>query len=89
MSLRVHALPSLQPEPSSFAGLLQMPVVGSHTPALWHWSEAVQVTGFVPTQAPPWQESVSVQALLSLHAVPFGLAGVLHAPVAGLQVPTS
>jgi hypothetical protein len=30
----------------------------------------VQTTGLLPAQAPPWHESLSVQALLSLQAVP-------------------
>src|SRR5206468_393724 len=40
-----------------------------------------------PVHTPPWQVSVCVQALPSLHAVLSLLAGSEHAPVAGLQVP--
>jgi len=47
----------------------------------------VQVTGFAPLQLPPWQVSVCVQALVSLHAVPSGLAGFEQLPVVGLQTP--
>src|SRR5438552_1129894 len=38
---------------------------------------------------PAVQWSAAVQALPSSHAVPSGLAGSEHAPVAGLQVPGS
>src|SRR5207247_1165350 len=63
------------------------PVAGLQVPAVWHWSEAVHTTGFVPTHAPAWQVSVCVQALPSSQGAPLGLAGLLQAPVAGLQVP--
>src|SRR5438874_759617 len=66
-----------------------MPVDGLHVPTSWHWSWAVQVTGFVPVQVPAWHVSVRVHALLSSHVVPFGLAGFEHAPVDGLHVPAS
>src|SRR5438552_3718383 len=87
MSVSVQALPSLQAVPSALAGLLQAPVAGLQVPAVWHWSEAVHTTGFVPTQAPAGQVSVRVQALPSLQGAPSALAGLLHAPVAGWQVP--
>src|SRR5438093_191851 len=86
-SVRVQALPSLQPVPLGLAGLLQAPVAGSQVPAVWHWSAAVHTTGFAPTQAPAWQVSLCVHALASLQLVPLGLAGLLQAPVAGSQVP--
>jgi len=38
-------------------------------------------------QVPFWQVSVCVQTLPSLQAVPFGFAGLEHAPLAGLHVP--
>ena len=50
-------------------------------------SLAEQVTGLPPVQVPDWQVSVCVQALPSLHAVPFALAGFEQAPVDGSQVP--
>src|SRR5207247_8708044 len=59
-SERVHALPSSQGAPSGLAGLLQVPVAGLQVPAVWHWSEAVHATGFVPTHAPAWQDWVRV-----------------------------
>src|SRR5215813_9370574 len=87
VSAWVQAFPSLQLVPSAFAGLEQMPVCGSQVPALWHWSVVVQVTGFVPTQAPAWQESLWVQALPSLQLVPSAFAGFEQVPVCGSQVP--
>src|SRR5438046_8519389 len=64
----------------------QLPVAGSHVPAGWHWSRAVQVTG-LPAQLPLWQVSVCVQALPSLHAVPSVAVGMEQLPVAGSHVP--
>src|SRR5439155_1876764 len=58
-------------------------------PAAWHWSEAVQTTGFEPVQLPLWQVSVCVQALPSLHAVPLLAFGLEHRPVAVSQVPAT
>ncbi len=87
VSLCVQALPSLQGAPLDLTGLLQVPVAGLQVPAEWHWSEAVHTTGFVPTQAPAWQVSLCVQSLPSSQGAPLDLAGLLHAPVAGLQVP--
>src|SRR3989454_15385 len=87
VSVCVQALPSSQGTPSALAGLLQVPVAGLQVPAVWHWSEAVHTTGFVPTQAPAWQVSVCVQSLPSSQGAPLDLAGLLQAPVAGLQVP--
>ena len=49
----------------------------------------MQTTGFDPVQIPAWHVSACVQALLSLHAVPFAAAGFEHAPVAGLHVPAT
>jgi hypothetical protein len=37
--------------------------------------------------APVWHVSVCVHGLPSLHAVPFGLAGLLHWPVLESHVP--
>src|SRR5438552_18563121 len=68
-------------------GLLQVPVAGSQVPAVWHWSEAVHPTGFVPTQTPAAQISVCVHALPSVQGVPSAWAGLVQAPVAGSQVP--
>src|SRR2546427_438105 len=82
----MSAVQSLQP---AIAGLEQLPVAGSHVPATWHWSRAAQVTGLLPTQLPLWQVSVCVQALASLHGVPFVAVGLEQLPVAGLHVPAT
>src|SRR5438034_50781 len=87
LHVSVPILPSSQGAPSDLAGLLQAPVAGLQVPAEWHWSEAVHTTGFVPAQAPAWQVSLCVHALPSSQGAPLGLAGLLHAPVAGLHVP--
>lgn len=68
----VQAFPSLHDAPSGLVGFEQRPVEESHVPALWHWSLAVQTTGFEPVQVPAWHVSVRVHALPSLHAVPSG-----------------
>src|SRR5213076_1167019 len=87
VSVCVQPLPSSQRAPLGRAGLLQVPDVGSQVPAVWHWSAAVHTTGSAPTQAPASQVSLCVHALASLQLVPLGLAGLLQAPVAGLQTP--
>jgi len=48
----VQALPSLQVEWSGRTGFEQAPVVGLQVPAVWHWSDATQVTGVPATQPP-------------------------------------
>src|SRR5438552_3285026 len=88
VSAVVHALPSLQAVPLATGGFEQAPVSGLQVPTVWHWSGAGQTTA-VPWQTPPWQLSAVVQALPSLHAVPFGAGGFEHVPVAGSQVPAS
>src|SRR5436309_680749 len=75
--------------PLGLAGFEHVPVAGLEVPAAWHWSGALQVTGFVPVHAPAWQVSLRVHALASSHAVPLGFAGLEHVPVAGSQVPAS
>src|SRR5439155_319182 len=84
-----QALPSLQAVPLAAAGLEHCPVEGLHVPATWHWSEAMQVTGFEPTHIPLWQLSVCVQASPSLQLVPLGAVGLEHCPVDGSQVPAT
>src|SRR5436190_291761 len=81
-SLWVQASPSVQAVPFGLSGLEQVPLAGSQTPATWHWSSAVQTTGFAPTQPPAWQESLWVQASPSVQAVPFGLSGLEQTPLA-------
>src|SRR5436309_4806064 len=41
----VHELPSSHRVPSGAFTFEHTPVVGRQTPAKWHWSEAVQMTG--------------------------------------------
>jgi hypothetical protein len=65
-----------------------MPVAGLQVPTAWHWSDAVQITGFVPVQVPDWQVSVKVQASASSQGVSSGRSGLEHRPVPGSQVPT-
>ena len=49
----VHELPSWHRVPFVFADPLeQFPVAGLHVPALWHWSDAWQTTGLLPTHCP-------------------------------------
>jgi hypothetical protein len=47
------------------------------------------LTGLAPVQMPAWHVSVRVQALPSLHVLPFGFTGFEHVPVAGSQMPAS
>src|SRR5438093_261412 len=86
-SVRVQASPASHGAPLRLAGLLQTPDAGWQVPAVWHWLAAVHTTGFSPTQAPAWQVSLCVHALASSQLLPLGLAGLLQAPVAGLQTP--
>ena len=48
----------------------------------------MQVTA-VPVQVPLWQASAVVQALPSLHVLPFALFGFEQTPVDGLHVPAA
>ena len=89
VSVCVQALPSLQAVPFGALGFEHVPVAGLHVPATWHWSRAVHVTGLEPVQTPVWHVSVCVQALPSLHAVPFGAAGFEHRPVPVSHVPAT
>jgi hypothetical protein len=88
VSFDVQALPSLHAAPFATAGFEQTPVPVLHVPAVWHWSSAAQATGFAPVHLPAWQVSDRVQALPSLHAVPFAFGTGEQVPFAGLQVPT-
>src|SRR5580765_6873993 len=87
VSVSVQRLPSLQDDPSAFAGFEQVPFAGLQVPATWHWSDATQVTGLAPAQTPAWQLSVCVQASLSLQPAPSAFAGFEQTPLAGLQLP--
>jgi hypothetical protein len=80
LSVCVHPSPSEQVVPSvAFVGVEQTPVVVLHVPATLH-VPAVQVVAGPGVQAPLWQVSPTVQALLSVHVVPFVAAA--HIPVA-------
>jgi len=86
----VQALLSLHVLPFALFGFEHTPVDGSQVPATWHWSSAVQVTVEVGLpQVPFWQVSPDVQALLSLHVLPFALFGFEHAPVVVSHVPAT
>src|SRR5437016_4987262 len=89
VSLRVHAFPSSHMVPLGLVGLEHTPLDGSHTPASWHWSPALQTTGSRPVQTPAWQVSLRVHAFPSSHATPSGLVGLEQTPVAGLHAPAS
>ena len=79
VSVCVHALPSVQAVPLGAFGFEQVPVIGLQTPATWHESLGVQTTGLAPVHTPAWQVDACVQALLSLHAVPFAALVNVHA----------
>ena len=75
--------------PFAAFGFEHVPVPVLHTPATWHWSRALHVTGLAPEHAPDWQVSVCVQPLPSLHAVPFAAFGFEHVPVPVLHTPAT
>jgi hypothetical protein len=75
--------------PSGAFGVEQLPLAGLQLPARWHASLAAHVTGFEPVQTPPWQASVCVHALPSLHVVPSEAAGFEHVPEFGSHVPAT
>jgi hypothetical protein len=52
VSVRVQALPSLQPVPSGASGFEQTPDGAEHVPAVWQASLGVHTTGWVPTHVP-------------------------------------
>ena len=82
----MHALLSVHVVPLATGVPLHVPVAGSHVWALRHWVAPGQVTGLPPVQTPPWQVSVCVHPLLSLHVVPFRAVVLFTQPVAGLQL---
>jgi hypothetical protein len=79
----VHAVPS------GAAGLLHAPVVGSHVPATWQASLAVQVTALDPVQVPLAHANEVKQGLPPVQAVPSDAVGFEQAPVAGSHVPAA
>jgi len=84
----VHAFPSLHEVPSGDTGFTHLPLLGSHVPAVWHWSCAGQMTA-EPAHVPPVQMSTLVQTFPSLHAVPSASGGLEQAPVFGSQLPAA
>ena len=84
----VHALVSLQVVPLALTGFEQVPLEVSQTPAVWHWSCAVQVTTPVVVQTPAWQLSPVVQPLPSVQVAPSVLLGFEQRPDVVSQVPT-
>jgi len=44
--------PPLHDVPLGCSGVVQLPEEGSQTPAVWHWSTAVQITVAPGTQTP-------------------------------------
>ena len=85
----MQGLPSLHDVPFAAFGFEQTPVPVLQTPATWHWSRAVQTTGFEPVQVPDWHVSVCVHALESLQEVPFAAFGFVQTPVPVLQTPAT
>lgn len=85
----VQPLASLHDVPSAAGGFVHCPVVVLQTPATWQASEALQTTGLAPTHAPAEHESTLVQAFPSSHGAPSAFAGLVHAPVSGLQKPAT
>ena len=72
VSVCVHMLPSLHVVPSAaFVAAPQLPSAGLQVDTL-HIG-ALHVFGFEPMHVPFWQVSVCVQALPSLHVVPFAM----------------
>jgi len=76
-SLCEQAFPLSHAAPSALTGLEQ-PVAGSQTPASWHWSCAVHVTGTPPVHTELTHVSFWVQGFRSSHGVPGGLGLCLH-----------
>jgi hypothetical protein len=84
MSPTVQALLSLHDVPSARGRPEHVPVAGLQLSAPWQ-ATAGHETGLLPVQVPAWQASVCVQALLSLHGVPF-VTGVCMQPFTGSQL---
>ena len=52
VALNVQAVPEVHAMPSFAVGFEHTPVLGSHVPAAWHGSDAVQTTGLDPVHVP-------------------------------------
>jgi hypothetical protein len=84
----MHDEPQVPPQGVPLALFIwpQLPFAMLHEPT-WQSSEGAQTTGLLPEQAPAWQTSVCVQALLSLQMVPSASGGLLQLPVLRSQAP--
>jgi hypothetical protein len=85
----LHGLVPVHTVPSATGALEQVPLLGSHVPAVWQSSVATHVTGFDPVQVPVWHVSVCVHAFPSVHDVPSDAGGFEQAPVLGVHVPAT
>ena len=85
MSLDVQALPSLHDAPLEAVGFEQAPVVGSQTPAVWHWSVTLHTRGVPAVHTPLRQMSPVVHALPSLQTTPSGPLVFEQVPVVRSQ----
>jgi len=79
----------LQDVPFALFGFEQIPVLELHTPAIRHWSIAVQTTAVPPAQVPFWHVSPVVHAFPSLQDAPLAFSGFEQTPVVGLHMPVS
>ena len=70
--------PPVQLVPSGFAGFEHTPVSAPHAPASWHSSDGEQLIGLPPVHFWLTQVDVPLQAVASLHTVPFGCP--VHCP---------
>jgi hypothetical protein len=87
-SVVVQFLASLQVVPFGlFTPPTHKPEPVSQLPASWQAVGPLHWTGLLPAQVPAVQASVWVQALPSLHEVPFGAVGVVQVPVDSWQMP--
>jgi hypothetical protein len=86
VSAPLQALPSLHDVPAA-TGVWLTPVEGLQASVV-HRLPSSTATAEPAVQVPDWQVSEAVQALPSLHDVPFAFAGFEQRPVEELQVPT-
>jgi hypothetical protein len=86
-SAPLHALPSAQLVPAA-TGVWLTPVEAWQLSAVQGLPSS-RLGGTPTVQAPDWQVSLPLQAVASAQEVPSGFAGLVHAPVAGSQVPAS
>lgn len=89
LSRPLQTLASSQATPSGSGGFEQVPVTESQVPLTWQASCAVQIAAEPALHVPLLQVSPTVQALPSSQATPFALAGELHSPVEGSQMPAT